>query len=275
MKPLENKNFNFIVYGGTIKGVLTAIYLAKKDKKVLLLNKYGFLGGAITENLALLQKLDERGLKNSIFEKSDIFYSTDNKDLNFINPEQLKFLLQDLLLAYNIEPLFHVSPISVKNKQIVLSGKEGLMTINAENIIDCSDNLYLEFLQNNVIYNKGIYFLTLNGVTTEVAIKDILNPLFVYNISGNRYFTAFEIKFSDILQLENNAHNKIREISKKIINTNCRIELLPISTYLRPVLVANKLSFGLSNFTNIPEYYSILQNSINLEQSLIKHERNI
>jgi len=270
-----DKKFDYTIYGGSIKGIITAVYLAKQKQNVLLLNKYGFLGGAITENLALLQKSDNYSLKNSILNTTEIFYSTDNKDLNFINPEQLKFLLQDLLLAFNIEPLFHVSPISVKNKQIVLSGKEGLMTINAENIIDCSDNLYLEFLQNNVIYNKGIYFLTLNGVTTEVAIKDILNPLFVYNISGNRYFAAFEIKFSDILQLENNAHNKIREISKKIINTNCRIELLPVSTYLRPVLVANKLSFGLSNFTNIPEYYSILQNSINLEQSLIKHERNI
>lgn len=265
MKPIENKNFNFIVYGGTIKGVLTAIYLAKKNQKVLLLNKYGFLGGAITENLALLQKFDEQRVKNSILEKSDIFYSSGNKNLKFINPEQLKFLLQDLLLEYNIEPLFHVSPISVKNDQITLSGKEGLITIYAENIIDCSDNLYLEFLQNNVNYKKGIYFLTLNGATNEVAIKDILNPLFVYNILGNRYFAAFEINFSDILQVENNAHDKIREISKKIINTNCRIELLPVSTYLQPILVANKLSFSLSNFTDIPEYDSILQNSINLE----------
>jgi hypothetical protein len=60
MKPLENKNFNFIVYGRYYKRCVNSHLFSKERQKVLLLKKYGFLGGAITENLALLQKLDGR-----------------------------------------------------------------------------------------------------------------------------------------------------------------------------------------------------------------------
>jgi hypothetical protein len=270
MEIFSGKQFDYAVYGGSVKGVLTAARLAKQNAKVLLINKYGFLGGAISENLTIMQNLSDINFHDSILKCDDLFYQSDIKNNKFINPEQIKFALQDLLLEHNIEPIFHVSPISIKNNEITLSGKEGLLTVKTDNILDCSDNLYLEYLEKNVIYKKGFYFLTIKGDDKKIDLNKIINPLFVEQISATRYFAGFEIKFADILEVEIIAHELVSKITDELTKIDYRIELLPVSTYLLPEIL-NKPKFELlSNFT-IPFYNEILKNSLNYEQLLNKN----
>ncbi len=50
---IKNKYKN-IVYGASIKGIVKSIELMQEGNSVLLLNKFGFTGGSITEALRLL-----------------------------------------------------------------------------------------------------------------------------------------------------------------------------------------------------------------------------
>lgn len=268
MEIFKDKKFDFAIYGGSVKGILTACILAKKNYKILLINKYGFLGGAISENLNILQNLNSIEFNKSLLNFDSLFYNSNNLSQKFINPEQLKFELQDLLLNYAIEPLFHVTPISATQNEINLVGKEGILTVKANKVIDCSDNLYLDFLNKNVSYSKGFYFITIKGEISDKSLKDIINPLFIYQISNKRYFVGFEIEFNDINNVEINAHDLISRITKDLIKLDARIELLPISTYLQPKLIKDNLEFDILNNLNIPDYNNILINALNYEHMI-------
>lgn len=263
MEIFGNKVFDFAIYGGSIKGVLTAAYLSKKNYSVILINKYGFLGGAISENLVILQNIENVNL----IELNDIFYKN-NSNKKIINPEKLKFNLQDIILSANVQPLFHVSPLSIQDNKINLIGKDGLLTVYANKIFDCSDNFYLEYLQGNIVYNKGIYFLTLKQESTQNDLPNIMNPIFVHQISNNRYLCAYEINFNDILQVEINSHELVNNLTKLLSKINYRIELLPLSTYLIPSIKSNLFLYNPIKEINIPKYDNILQNSVNFINKL-------
>ncbi len=270
MEIFEDKKFDYAVYGGSVKGILTAAHLAKQNAKVLLINKYGFLGGAITENLAIMQNLDNLMFRDSLFKFDDLFYQSDIAKNKFINPEQIKFELQDLLLEYNIDPLFHVSPISISKNEITLSGKEGLLTVKADNILDCSDNLYLEYLNGSITYKKGYYFMTIKGENKNIDLYKIINPLFVHSISDTRYFVGYELKFENITDVEIIAHELVSRITDELIKIDYRIELLPVSSYLLPEVLIDRPKFSLFPNLTISSYYEILKNSLNYEQLLNK-----
>ncbi len=266
MEIFGNKVFDYAIFGGSVKGVLTAAYLAKKNYSVLLINKYGFLGGAITENLVLLQNIDYIDLA----EFNDIFFKSNAPEKKIINPEKLKFALQDILVSHNIQPLFHVSPVSIIKNKINLIGKDGMLTVYADKIFDCSDNLYLEYLHGNIFYNKGIYFLTLKEECTPTDLNKILSPIFVHQISNGRYFCAYEINFDDILQVEINSHELVNNLTKLLTEKNYRIELLPLSTYLIPTVKSNSFLFNPLQEINISHHSNILQESINFINKLQK-----
>lgn len=147
------KNYNVIVAGGGLAGVAAAIGAARENQKVLLIEKYGCLGGAACHNLvnpfmrywrtvdgkreiinagvfARVQK--ELKAKNAITENGMIF-----------NEEYLKFVLDGLVREYQIDVLFHTSVIGAKAQNgrvesITIANKDGVSEAKADAYIDCT-----------------------------------------------------------------------------------------------------------------------------------------
>ncbi|MFH0734365.1 MAG: FAD-dependent oxidoreductase [bacterium] len=240
MEHLYNKKYDYIIYGGSITGVFYALFYKSKGADVLLVNKYGFLGGGITENLCLLQDiysmnihkfnkliLDTLGEKNCY--KTNIYQHVYEY---FVNHEQLKFVLQDLLVKHNVNLLYHVKAVEpVKDNKLVLMGKEGKIIIEGNKIIDCSDNFYLYFLDGNINYTHGFYNFVVVGNDKD-KLKKLVPNADVTQIGDNRYLINLIINFDDVLTVENTAHDLMNIITPILIQNNYRIELLPVETFL-------------------------------------------
>jgi len=133
--------------------------LASKNKKVVLLNKYGFTGGLLTESFDCYQKYDMQST-SEIFNK--FFYDLVNRRRSIlfddgkyliINPESIKLSLQALIEEYEIETLFHINPFRIKKQKgdiyiIDLIAREGIISFSSHNLIDTTDNYTLHSLLN-------------------------------------------------------------------------------------------------------------------------------
>ncbi len=256
MEYLHNKKYDYIIYGGSITGVIKALLYKKEGVEVLLVNKYGFLGGGITENLNLIQNINT--LDVPILNKVILHPAIENKlskniqgNEFLINPEKLKFVLQDLLVENEIDLLFHVKAIEpVKDNKLVLSGKEGKIIVEGKNIIDCSDNFYLHFLNGKVNYTNGVYNFVVVG-NDENKLKKLLPDANITQISDNRYLINLIINFDDILFVETITHKLMNKLTNLLIENNYRIELLPVETYLNPKLDKN---YFIEDYQPILEY---------------------
>ena len=98
----NRKYYDVIVIGASVPGVFFAIEQKKLGNDVLLINKYGFPGGYLTESLSILQMLE----RNSLFPEIENWLSDLEEDngllfqastTNIFNPENVKISLQKLL----------------------------------------------------------------------------------------------------------------------------------------------------------------------------------
>ena len=131
--------YDYIIYSVNLASVLAADFLSANGKKVCMLNRYGFMGGSITESLNCFQLVDEPSLNKKtkeIFniiknEKHGILFRS-NDELLF-NPEVIKIALQKLIEDTKIDLLFHIVPFNLKDngEQVELSvaGKEGIFKV--------------------------------------------------------------------------------------------------------------------------------------------------
>ena len=145
--------YDVLVAGGGMAGVGAAIGAAREGKKVLLVEKYGCLGGAACHNLVnpfmkywrvingereiinagvFARVLEELKAKNAITENGMIF-----------NEEYLKVILDGLVREYGIDVLFHTSVIGAQAKDgeiqsVTLSNKDGVRQQKAAMYIDCT-----------------------------------------------------------------------------------------------------------------------------------------
>lgn len=236
MSVAYNNKYDYIIYGGSISSIIAAIYYKQKGNSVLLLNKYGFLGGGITECLNLVQevnlKIELPIITKTIIEKlgDSNFISISDKNY-LLNPEMLKFVLQDLILENNIDLLFHVVPTALKVNSIILMGKEGKIELSASNILDFSDNNILSFLSNSNKNLVGIY-----NIVVKAKSKDDLNVIFpnsnIIVIGNNRFLIETIINFNELTEVEINSHNFINNVTNQLVKKDYRIELLPAETFL-------------------------------------------
>ncbi len=236
MSLLYNNKYDYIIYGGSISSIFASIYYKNKGCSVLLLNKYGFLGGGITECLNLVQQIN---FSNDISQTCGLIIDRLGKsnliniynDYYYINPEMLKFVLQDFVLENKIDLLFHVVPISVKEDSITLMGKEGEMELFANNILDFSDSNTLSYLINPEQKNIGIYNIVVKA--KEISdIKQLFPTSKIFTISNGRYLIETILDFEDILDVEIYAHNFVNDATQKLQHKGYRIELLPAETFI-------------------------------------------
>ena len=144
---------DILVVGGGPAGIGAAISAARLGKKVLLLEKRGFLGGNITacyvENCNHFLKgtpFHSEGLYKEIEQKCYEIYGNDNireKNKMAFHSEYLKIFLDKFMKENKVEVLLHsfVNEVITRRNQIeavIIQTKQGPEAVSAEIIIDAT-----------------------------------------------------------------------------------------------------------------------------------------
>lgn len=156
-----DKKRDVIVSGGGLSGVAAAVTLARKDCGVLLIEKNGFLGGCATASLVtpMMKNNDannnplNRGLYLEILNKlTETGHAAGHSDGNpgWFNPEQMKFLLDDLCGQSSVNLLFDTQVVGAKRENnritsISCMNKAGLQRYEADYFIDATGDADLAF----------------------------------------------------------------------------------------------------------------------------------
>ncbi len=152
--------YNLIVVGGGLSGVAAAVSAAREGLKVLLVEKSGCLGGAISNNLVypfmpywtILQG-KKSYLSQGIFREMKVRhdeYVDDCKDNEF-NSEYFKIVLDDMTNEAGVDVLFHGIVYDVKTEDRKITGvditaKGQKITAEADFFVDATGDGELFFL---------------------------------------------------------------------------------------------------------------------------------
>ena len=150
------KKYNLIVIGGGFSGVTAAVSAARNGLDVLLVEKNGVLGGAMTNNLVypfagywtrIPETNEKKQLNSGIFEdirKLQLKYCGNDKN-SFFNPEYYKFILDELVTDANVDILFHSTLFDIQKdgkfiKSVSLATPSGVLTVESDFFCDASGN---------------------------------------------------------------------------------------------------------------------------------------
>ncbi|HEV7332358.1 MAG TPA: FAD-dependent oxidoreductase [Flavisolibacter sp.] len=149
-----------LVVGGGPAGLGAAIAAARNGASVLLLERYGFLGGNLTIAMVnpmftfhdvngrqvirgiageLVERLVE--LKSSMGHVTDLTF--DNASMTPFDPEGMKYLLFKMVQEAGVELLLHTWAVGVTRngsvvESVIIENKSGRQAISPKIIIDCS-----------------------------------------------------------------------------------------------------------------------------------------
>ncbi|MGE5353782.1 MAG: FAD-dependent oxidoreductase [Acidobacteriota bacterium] len=232
----SSKRYDIVVYGATVAGIVYALNKKGEGKNVLLINRYGFPGGSITSALNCLQRLKEpeqegfyeqfiSSLKNY---KGGILYSDESRVL--LNPEAVKTVLLELLVASGIDMLFHVSPLNSLSRgedllELDLIGKDGIIKVIASSIVDFSENFLFSFIYGNFLPRENS--TKINLFTTMPLDDGFLKYEGISNyvkLNDGRYWVSLK-------SLENLSEKEARSFTPVLHSSGARIQLLPSEVY--------------------------------------------
>ncbi|MBW1961164.1 MAG: FAD-dependent oxidoreductase [Deltaproteobacteria bacterium] len=142
-----------LVCGGGIAGVAAAVCAARQGVDVMLLEKYGFLGGLVTTSLVITTPPLNNGI-NLEFERrlkeKSVYAPCRHSDeitkplhLHAIDPEILKYELVNMLRESGVDILLHtyiVSTIKEDNRLngIIMENKAGRQAVWARMVVDAT-----------------------------------------------------------------------------------------------------------------------------------------
>jgi len=138
------KKYNLVVVGGGISGVAAAVSAAREGLSVLLVEKFGSLGGAISNSLVYPfmrfsmhngKKLLSDGIFTEMRERKDKYSDT--------SWEAYKFVFDDMVTEAGVDVLFHsavfeAETLDRKIKSVKIATKSGVLDIEADFFIDTS-----------------------------------------------------------------------------------------------------------------------------------------
>lgn len=146
------KNYDLIVVGGGISGVAAAVSAAREGVRVLLIEKTGTLGGAMTHSLVYpFMKFrmpgDGKRLSDGIFTEM-LERHKNYKDTAF---ETFRFVFDDLVTEAGVDVLFHTNVFAVitdgrRIRGVKASTKAGVLDFYADFFVDASGDGELLFL---------------------------------------------------------------------------------------------------------------------------------
>ena len=156
--------YNLIVAGGGLSGVAAAVSAAREGLKVMLVEKSGCLGGAISNNLVYPfmpywtkpkdgDDVSKKYLSQGIFKEMKVRhdkYVDDCKDHEF-NSEYFKIVLDDMTAQAGVDVLFHAVVYDVKTdnrkiSSVEITAKAQKITAEADFFVDATGDGELFYL---------------------------------------------------------------------------------------------------------------------------------
>ena len=152
---MNTKTYDLIVVGGGLTGVAASVAAAREGLSVLLLERDGCLGGAMSNGLVYpfmkyWLKQDEESERKYL--SAGIFtemrtrmkeYQPDITNDQYFNSEFFKILLDDMVTEAGVNVLFHANVIGATGadryvKHVSVSTKSGILQLAAHYFIDAS-----------------------------------------------------------------------------------------------------------------------------------------
>lgn len=146
-KVAVSYNADIIVIGGGMAGISAACSAAKSGSKVILIERFGALGGMLTTggvaNFCGQMEAQGEVFDEILFELKRFNSLGDANRPSVFNYEILALVLQEILLKRNVKILLHTRFVDVLVKgnnitQCIICGKSGLEAIEGKVFIDCS-----------------------------------------------------------------------------------------------------------------------------------------
>lgn len=139
------KKYDLIVVGGGISGVAAAVSAAREGLSVLLLEKFGSLGGAMSNSLVFpFMSFRVRG-KDGRLTSEGIFTEMQERKLKYKDQgwETYKLVFDDMATESGVEVLFHVTAFEAVTdgreiKSLKVATKSGVIEFSADFFIDAS-----------------------------------------------------------------------------------------------------------------------------------------
>ncbi len=148
------EKYNLLVAGGGFTGVAAAISAARKGLKVLLVEKSGCLGGAMSNNLIFPfmpywtqdpETNKTKYLSRGFFEELRLRHMENvwKDHVKHFNSEYMKFLLDEMTDEANVDVLFHSCIFDVKKEgrnieSVTVASKSGKFELQADFYIDAT-----------------------------------------------------------------------------------------------------------------------------------------
>ena len=280
--------FDTIIYSANLSGVITSIIQKKKGQKVLLLNRYGFFGGSITESLNLLQKKvdlnpDQNQILSGILERICEFkegFLFEDDDTLVLNPEVLKYVLQKICEENEIDLLFHITPYRIDFDEdlikITVIGREGEIHFTTSRLVDFST----EFTFAPLIDKTSRRFLhsRVNFISLPVNSEVLKNVSRKIKLKDGRWWLSIDLNCPDIFQVEEEATQTLDQIDELLRQNKSRVQIVPAQSHLifsfkRTDKFERRISF-ITDFVNHfePVYEILISQKI---EDQLKNEINI
>jgi len=147
------KKYNLIVVGGGVAGVAAAVAAGREGMKVLLIEKSGCLGGAMTNGL-VYPFMDFKTENGKILSKGIFTEMQDRKKkYNDTSWESYKCVFDDMVCEAGVDVLFHSAVFEAKTedrlvKSVKVATKSGVMEFEADYFIDSSGDGELIWMTN-------------------------------------------------------------------------------------------------------------------------------
>jgi hypothetical protein len=233
--------YDQVIYGGNPAAIIYALIKKKQGNKVLLVNKFGFLGGSITSGLNCYQVINKTKTEgyyseflNAIEKSSNGILFRENNNV-IINPEEIKMQSLQILEKYEMDMLFHVNPSDyrcTKDELIELDllAKEGKIKILCHKLIDASEDFLIVKLKSRQLLRE--IYSRVNVFTTRPSKVDFSENVLVKNslkLNDGRYWISLDSSKEDI-QGEN-LDDIIERFNSSLNNSGARIQVTPIEKY--------------------------------------------
>lgn len=154
MNENPDRAYDIVVVGGGLSGVAAAVAAARENCRVVLIEKYGFLGGMATSALVspfmrytewMSEKPVSAGFFQSVMSKLYAYGGINAPDARIFNSEILKVTLDEFVRNERITVLFHSKLYEVlrDGRQILgarLATPSGTLTVHGKIFIDATGN---------------------------------------------------------------------------------------------------------------------------------------
>jgi hypothetical protein len=229
------KVYDHIIIGASIPGVIFALAQAEAGKTVLLSNMFGFPGGSITEQLNCLQVADRSALSGTSIALFDAV-TKDNFGASIVNPETVKYTLQQYMERSSVSLLFHVTPVRIVptdngTVDVTMLAKEGTITVSGRHVTDATEDYSAAVLfgRKRTVAERSIHlFISAPADEQFLSFEKIRKAV---KLADGRYWITLAIASQDELFAENESHETLDSFRSVLDRSGSRIQVLPLGIH--------------------------------------------